>query len=105
MRTLFLAPVIAAAMACSTGALAQDAAKLAQEKACLSCHAVDKKLVGPAYKEIAAKYKADKGAEARLVKKVREGGVGAWGPVPMPPNTTVTEKEAQILVKWVLSQK
>lgn len=105
MKTLFLAPVIAAAMACSTGALAQDAAKLAQDKACLACHTVDKRLVGPAYKEIAAKYRADKGAEARLVKKVREGGVGAWGQIPMPPNASVNEKEAAILVKWVLSQK
>jgi len=126
MRTLFFAPFVAVAMACSTGTLAQDAAKLAQEKACLSCHSVDKKLVGPAYKEISAKYKADKvdkklvgpaykeisakykadkGAEARLVKKVREGSTGVWGQVPMPPNTTVSEKEAAILVKWVLSQK
>ena len=105
MKTLFLAPVIAAAMACSTGALAQDAAKLAQDKACLACHSVDKKLVGPSYKEIAAKYRTDKGAEARLVKKVREGSTGVWGQVPMPPNASVSEKEAAILAKWVLSQK
>ena len=93
------------AMAFGGAASAQDAAKLAQEKACLACHAIDKKVVGPAYKEIAAKYKADKGAEANLAKKIRAGGVGVWGQVPMPPNTTVNEKEAQILAKWVMSQK
>jgi cytochrome c len=94
-----------AALALSGAAMAQDAAKLAQEKACLACHTIDKKLVGPAYKEVAAKYKNDKNAEANLVKKVRAGGSGVWGQVPMPPNAGVSEKEAQILVKWVLSQK
>lgn len=91
--------------AMSGSVLAQDAAKLAQDKACLACHTVDKKVVGPSYKEVAAKYRTDKGAEAKLVKKVREGGSGTWGQVPMPPNANVSEKEAQILVKWVLSQK
>jgi cytochrome c len=94
-----------AALTLSGGALAQDAAKLAQEKACLACHAVDKKVVGPSYKDIAGKYRSDKNAEANLAKKIRAGGVGVWGQVPMPPNTTVSEKEAQILVKWILSQK
>lgn len=97
--------VATAALTLSGAALAQDAAKLAQEKACLACHAVDKKVVGPSYKEIAAKYRTDKKAEATMIKKVRAGGVGVWGQVPMPPNTTVSEKEAQILVKWILSQK
>lgn len=86
-------------------ASAQDAAKLAQEKACLACHAVDKKVVGPSYKDVAAKYRSDKNAEANLAKKIRAGGVGVWGQVPMPPNTTVNEKEAVILAKWILSQK
>jgi len=91
--------------AVSGAAFAQDAAKLAQEKACLACHAIDKRVVGPSFKEIAVKYRTDKGAEANLVKKVRAGGVGVWGQVPMPPNTTVTEKDTLILVKWILSQK
>ena len=108
MKVLFSIPAAisftCAALAMSGSALAQDAAKLAQQKACLACHSVDKKIVGPAYKEVAAKYRTDKGAEARLIKKVREGGVGVWGQVPMPPNA-ITEKEAQILVQWVLSQK
>ena len=93
---------------CATGlahAQAKDPAKLAQEKGCLACHSVDKKIVGPAYKDVAAKYKGDASAEAKLVKKVLQGGAGVWGTVPMPPNTTVKEDEAKILVKWVLSQK
>ncbi len=92
-------------LALGGAASAQDAAKLAQEKACLACHAIDKKVVGPSYKEVAAKYKSDKNAEANLAKKIRAGGVGVWGQVPMPPSTTVNEKEAAVLAKWVLSQK
>ena len=87
-------------------ALAQDMAKLATTKGCLACHQVDKKVVGPSYKEVANKYRTDKTAEAKLVKKVLDGGTGAWGQVPMPPNkATVNEKEAVSLVKWILSQK
>ena len=78
--------------------------ELAKQKNCLACHAVDKKLVGPAYKEVAAKYKNDKNAVAMLAKKIREGGVGAWGQVPMPANPQVNEQEATSLAKWVLSQ-
>ena len=78
-------------------------AELAKQKNCLACHAGDKKLVGPAYREIAAKYKADKNAPAVLAKKIREGGVGVWGQIPMPANPQVNEQEAQTLAKWVLS--
>ena len=104
MNKIFAVSIAAAAIGLTTGAQAQDAAKLAQDKGCLACHQMDKKVVGPSYKEVAAKYRNDKGAPARLAKKVREGGQGAWGPVPMPPNQ-VSEKEADLLVKWVLSQK
>jgi cytochrome c len=79
-------------------------AELAQQKNCLACHAADKKLVGPSYKDIAAKYKGDKDAAAKLAKKIREGGVGVWGQVPMPANPQVNEQEAASLAKWVLSQ-
>jgi cytochrome c len=79
--------------------------ELAKKNACTACHAVDKKIVGPAFKEVAAKYRNDKTAEAKLVKKVKEGGVGVWGQVPMPPNSTVSDKDIQTLVKWVLSLK
>ena len=99
------AALLCTALFTATAAQAQDAAKLAQEKACMACHQIDRKVVGPSYKEVAAKYAGQKDAEAKLVKKVREGGSGVWGQVPMPPNPAVAEKEAQILVKWILSQK
>jgi len=79
--------------------------ELARSKNCIACHSVDKQVLGPAYKEVAAKYAGDKEALARLTKKVREGGVGAWGQIPMPANPQVTEAEAQTLAKWVLSLK
>ncbi len=79
-----------------------DAKALAQAKGCLGCHAVDHKIVGPAYKDVAAKYKGDAGALDRLVAKVKSGGAGNWGQVPMPPNN-VTDEEAKKLVSWVLS--
>ena len=78
---------------------------LAQKKNCMACHAVDKKLVGPAYKDVAAKYRNDKGAEAKLVEKVKKGGTGVWGQVPMPPNGAVPDADLHTLVKWILSQK
>ena len=87
----------------STSAFAQ--ADLAKAKNCLACHAVSNKLVGPAYKDVAAKYAGQKGAEDKLVQKVMKGGSGVWGPVPMPANPQVSEAEARSLVKWVLSQK
>jgi cytochrome c len=86
-------------------ALAADAQQLLKDKACLSCHALDKKLVGPAYKDVAAKYKARKDAEAYLTKKIREGSTGVWGPIPMPPNGTVNDDEAKTLAKYVLTVK
>jgi len=87
----------------STGASAQQ--ELAKQKNCLACHAIDKKLVGPAYKDVAKKYENDKDAVTRLAKKVREGGVGVWGQIPMPANPQVNEAESVALVKWVLSLK
>jgi cytochrome c len=77
---------------------------LAKAKNCMACHAVANKVVGPAYKDVAAKYKGQKDAEDKLVQKVIKGGSGTWGAVAMPPNT-VTEAEAHQLVKWVLAQK
>lgn len=78
--------------------------ELAKQKNCLACHQVDKKLVGPSYQEIAAKYKGDKDAVAKLAKKIREGGVGVWGQVPMPANPQVNEQDALTLAKWVMAQ-
>ena len=84
---------------------ADDAAvkALAQKNNCLACHAIDKKLVGPAYKEIAAKYKGDKAAEAKLIENVKKGSVGVWGQIPMPANPNVKDEEAKTLVQWVLA--
>ena len=89
----------------SLAGTAQADEKLAQSKNCLACHQIDKKLVGPAYKDVAAKYKDDKDAESRLAKKIREGSNGVWGQVPMPPNPAVTDAEAHTLVKWILAMK
>ena len=80
-------------------------ADLAKAKNCMSCHAVGSKLIGPSYKDVAAKYAGDAGAEERLTQKVLKGGSGSWGPVPMPANAQVSEAEARTLVKWVLSLK
>ncbi|MGY0194026.1 c-type cytochrome [Leptothrix sp. BB-4] len=79
--------------------------ELAQKKACLACHAVDKKVVGPAFKDVAAKYAGQKDAVDKLAAKVLKGGSGVWGPVPMPANTAVSEAEAKTLVTWILTQK
>ena len=87
----------------SAPALASE--ELAKKNACTACHAIDKKLVGPAYKDVAAKYKGDKGAEAKLIEKVKKGGSGVWGQVPMPPNANVKDEDVKTLVKWVLSLK
>ena len=78
---------------------------LAQKKNCMACHAVDKKVVGPAYKDVAAKYAGQKGAADKLAEKIQKGGSGVWGPVPMPANTQVSAAEAKQLANWVLSLK
>jgi cytochrome c len=80
-------------------------ADLAQKKNCMACHAIDKKLVGPAYKDVAAKYAGQKDAVDKLAEKVMKGGAGVWGPVPMPANPQVTAAEARQLVQWVLTLK
>lgn len=91
------------ALLISTSALAN--ADLAKSKNCMSCHQVEAKVLGPALKEIAKKYAGDKTAEAKLVTKVLKGGTGTWGTASMPANTQVSEPEAKILVKWILSLK
>lgn len=90
-------------VAVASPALADEA--LAKKYACTACHAIDKKLVGPAYKDVAAKYKGDAKAAENLAVKVKKGGSGVWGPVPMPPNPNVPDADVAKLVKWVLSAK
>ena len=78
---------------------------LAQSKNCMACHAVDKKLVGPSYKDVAAKYAGDSGAVDKLATKIQKGGAGVWGAIPMPANANVNDAEAKKLAAWVLSLK
>ncbi|MBX9676563.1 MAG: cytochrome C [Methylotenera sp.] len=82
-----------------------DAAKaLAQKNGCLACHSIDKKVLGPAYKDVAAKYKGDKTAEAKMIAKVKAGGSGVWGPMPMPANSPqVKDEDIKTIVQWILS--
>jgi len=94
---------LAAGALFSNGAMAN--ADLARAKNCMTCHSIDHKVVGPAFKDVAAKYAGQPGAEDKLVHKVMKGGSGVWGAVPMPANTQVNEAEARTLVKWVLSLK
>jgi cytochrome c len=99
----FLALAGLAASAASFQAVASE--ELAKKHNCLACHAVDKKVVGPSYKEVAAKYRGDKSAEAKLVDKVKKGGSGVWGQIPMPANASVPDADVKALVAWILSQK
>ncbi len=78
---------------------------LMQKNGCAACHAIDKKIVGPAYVEVAAKYKDDKNAVPMLAKKVKDGSTGVWGPIPMPPNSTVSQADITDLVTWILTLK
>jgi cytochrome c len=94
-----------AALAAVVAAPAFANADLAQKKNCLACHTTDKKLVGPAYKEVAAKYAGQKDAAAKLADKIQKGGVGAWGQIPMPANPQVSADEAKTLAAWVLTIK
>ena len=102
-RTVFAIALSATAVFSAAPAFADLA--LATSKNCMACHAVDKKVVGPAYTDVAAKYKGDKTAAEKLAAKVMKGGSGTWGAIPMPANPQVSEAEAKKLVAWVLSQK
>ena len=98
-----IAIALTAALALSGTAQASEA--LATKNGCTACHKVEGKLIGPAYKDVAAKYKGDKKAEAMLIDKVRKGGMGVWGPIPMPPNAAAKDEDIKTLVKWVLALK
>lgn len=100
LRTLLAAAI--ATLAASSAFANPD---LAQKKNCTTCHLVDKKVLGPSYKDVASKYAGQSDAADKLAQKVMKGGAGVWGQIPMPPNPQVSEAEAKQLVKWVLSQK
>jgi cytochrome c551/c552 len=95
----------AAPASASTTLDAKSGEAMMQKDGCAACHAVDKKIVGPAYQEVAAKYRGDKDAAAKLVQKVKNGGSGVWGTVPMPPNAQVPDADIKALVSWILAQK
>lgn len=101
MKKLVIATIVAAAASPAAFANAQ----LAEKKNCLACHQTDKKLVGPSYKEVAAKYAGQKDAAAKLAEKIQKGGTGAWGQIPMPANPQVNADEAKTLATWILTVK
>ena len=95
--------IVTLALTAATTLPAMADLALAQSKNCMACHAVENKVVGPAYKDVAAKYKGQADAEDKLVAKVKAGGAGVWGPMPMPPNAQVADADLHTIVKWVLS--
>lgn len=103
MKTLMMTAASAALLVMSGVATADQA--LAQKNACMSCHGVDKKIVGPAFKDVAKKYAGDATAAEKLAGKVKGGGKGVWGQVPMPPNPQVSADDVKKIVGWVLSLK
>ncbi len=107
MKALLLTIAAAGSMLLAAQANAVDAKAaeaLAQKSGCLACHSIDKKVLGPSYKDVAAKYKGDKTAEAKLVAKIKAGGSGVWGAVPMPPmGAQVKEPDIKTIVQWILS--
>jgi cytochrome c len=108
MKALATTLAAAAGLTLAASAYAADpkaAEALSKTSGCTSCHAIDKKLVGPAFKDIAAKFRNVKGAEADLIKRVKGGSKGVWGAVPMPPNAHVKDDDIKTLVQWILSIK
>jgi cytochrome c len=101
----FVAIAVATGFLVSTSAFAAGEEDLAKAKNCMTCHKIDGKLIGPSYKDVAAKYAGQKDAVAHLAEKVQKGGSGVWGAVPMTPNPQVSADEAKKLVTWVLSHK
>jgi cytochrome c len=107
MKALLLTIVAAGSMLVGAQANAADAKAaeaLAQKSGCLACHSIEKKVLGPSYKDVAAKYKGDKTAEAKLITKVKVGGSGVWGPMPMPANSPqVKDADIKTVVQWILA--
>ena len=105
MKSTWMMTAASAALLMMSGlaSAADDGRALAQKNACMSCHGVDKKIVGPAFKEVAAKYKGDKAAPARLAKHAKEGTKGNWSAVPMPPNSQVKDEDMTKIIAWILA--
>ena len=96
---------LAAAACLMLASAAQANEKLLQASGCTACHSVDKKLIGPGFKDVAAKYRGNRGAEADLIKKVKAGTKGVWGDIPMTPNAHVKDEDIKTLVQWILELK
>lgn len=107
MKYAFVALAVAAGFLGTGVAQAADAnaEALLKKHACIACHQIDKKMVGPAYKDVAAKYRGQKDIAPKLVEKVKKGGVGVWGQVPMPPNAAVPDADIKVMVDYILSLK
>ena len=97
--------VLAAGLLAAGAAQAQDAQALLKKYGCTACHADDKKVIGPAYNDVSAKYKGDAGAAAKLAAKVKAGGTGVWGQIPMPPNPSVPDADMKAMVAYILALK
>lgn len=97
--------ILGVALSAAVASPAFANADLAKQKNCMACHATDKKVIGPSYKDVAAKYTGQKDAADKMAQKILKGGSGVWGAVPMPANPQVTEAEAKALAAWVLSTK
>ncbi len=105
-RGLPVACALLALSVAATAARAADAPRglvIAQRNACLGCHAIDRKLVGPSFQQVASKYKGDAQAETLLSRKVKDGGSGVWGAIPMPAHPAMSDADIRIVVDWVLA--
>ena len=103
MNRISAASLLAALAVSATSVQANE--KLAQASGCMTCHGIEKKMIGPSFKEVATKYRGNKSAETGLIKKVKGGGKGVWGETPMPPNPHVRDEDVKTLVGWILSGK
>jgi cytochrome c len=105
MKSIATAVLAAASLAVASSALADQLEDMMKKNGCNACHSEDKKIIGPSYKDVAAKYRGDAGAVAKLTEKVKKGGSGVWGPVPMPPNTQVPDADVKKMVELILALK
>jgi cytochrome c len=105
MKSIATAVLAAASLAVASSAQADQLEDMMKKNGGNACHSEDKKIIGPSYKDVAAKYKGDAGAVAKLTEKVKKGGSGVWGPVPMPPNTQVPDADVKKMVELILALK
>jgi cytochrome c len=105
MKKIAAAILAASTLVVTSAAVADELEDMMKKNGCNACHAEDKKVIGPSYKDVAAKYKGDATAPAKLAEKVKKGGSGVWGPVPMPPNAQVKDDDVKKMVQLILALK